>query len=106
MVSKRPVAWAMSALVPTPSVDGHQHRPAVAVLRELEQATEPADVADDLGPEGGADLVLDALDRLLARGDVDSGAFVRLAHAGQAPLSVSSAASAASPWMLSSNVEG
>ena len=34
---------------------GDEHRVAVAVPREREQAAEPADVADDLGPEGGAD---------------------------------------------------
>ena len=58
----------------------HQHRVRVAVLREREQPAEAADVADDLGPEGGADLRLDALDRLLAGGDADAGVLVARAH--------------------------
>ena len=40
-----------------------QHRMGEPVLGELEQPAEPADVADDLGPERGADVVLDALGR-------------------------------------------
>ena len=52
----------------------HQHRVAVAVAGEGEQPAEAADVADDLGPERRADVVLDALDRLLAGRDVDAGA--------------------------------
>ena len=42
-------------------------------LAEREQPAEPADVADDLGPEGRADVRLDQLDRLLAGADVDAG---------------------------------
>ena len=58
----------------------HQHRVAVAVVGEAEQPAEPADVADDLGPEGGAHLVLDALDGFLAGGDVDARGLVGLTH--------------------------
>ena len=58
----------------------HEHGIAIATGREREQAAEPADVADDLGPEGRAHVALDALDRLLARGDVDARRPVGLAH--------------------------
>ena len=50
-----------------------EQRVAVAELADREEPAEPADVADDLGPERRADVVLDELDRLLARGDVDAG---------------------------------
>ena len=93
MVSKRPAAWATSALVPTPSVDDTSTGLAVAGGVEAEQAAEPADVADDLGPEGRADLGLDALDRLLAGGDADAGRLVGLAHqAVRSPLRVPASA--------------
>ena len=52
----------------------------VAVVGEGEQPAEAADVADHLGPEGGADLGLDALDGLLAGGDADTRVLVRLAR--------------------------
>ena len=64
----------------------HEHRVAVAVLGEGEQPAEAADVADDLGPERGADLRLDALDGLLAGGDADAGVLV--ARAQPVPSSV------------------
>ena len=50
-------------------------------MTELEQAAEPADVADDLGTKRGADVLLDELDGLLARRDVDARLFVREAAA-------------------------
>ncbi len=52
----------------------HEQRIAEALPVDGEQAAEPADVADDLGPERRADVRLDELDRLLARGDVDARA--------------------------------
>ena len=52
----------------------------VAVLGEREQAAEAADVADDLGAEGGAHLRLDPLDRGLAGRDADPGVLVARAH--------------------------
>src|SRR5690606_9218357 len=58
---------------------GHEHRVAVAG-RQPDEPAEAADVAHHLGPEGRADLPLDALDRGLARGDVDPGGGVGLAH--------------------------
>ena len=44
----------------------------MAELAEREEPAEPADVADHLGPERRADVLLDELDRLLAGGDVDA----------------------------------
>ncbi len=52
----------------------------VAVGREGEQPAEAADVTDDLGPERGADLGLDALDGRLAGRDADPGILVAGAH--------------------------
>ena len=40
---------------------------------EREQPAEATDVADDLRPERGADVLLDELDGLLAGRDVDAG---------------------------------
>ena len=80
MVSNWPTAWATSALVPTPSVDETSTGLLVAGGVEGEQAAEAADVADDLGPEGGAHLGLDAVDRFLAGADADARALVGLAH--------------------------
>ncbi len=57
-----------------------EHRVAVAVRGEGEQAAEAADVADDLGTEGRAHVALDPLDGALAGGDVDAGALVGLPH--------------------------
>ena len=64
----------------------HEHRVGVAVLGEREQPAEAADVADDLGPERGAHLGLDALDGLLAGRDADPGVLV--ARAQPVPSSV------------------
>ena len=50
----------------------HEQRIAVALPVDREQPAEPADVADDLGPERRADVRLDELDGLLARRDVDA----------------------------------
>ena len=44
---------------------------------EREEPTEPADVADHLGPEGRAHVLLDELDGPFARRDVDARARVR-----------------------------
>ena len=57
-----------------------QHGVGVAVLGEREQPAEPADVADDLGAEGGAHLRLDPLDRGLAGRDADPCVLVARAH--------------------------
>jgi hypothetical protein len=50
-----------------------EHRVVESVVREREQPAEAADVADDLGPERGADALLDELDGLLAGCGVDAG---------------------------------
>ena len=70
----------MSALVPTPSVDDTSTGWLVALGVEAEQAAEPTDVADDLGPERRADLAGDAVDRFLAGGDAHAGCLVGLTH--------------------------
>ena len=80
MVSKRPDGLGDERLGADAVGGRHEHRVAVAVAGEGEQPAEPADVADDLGPERGAHLVLDALDGLLAGGDVDAGGLVGLTH--------------------------
>ena len=59
----------------------HEQRVAVALPVDGEQPAEPADVADDLGPERRADVRLDELDGLLAGRDVDARVGV-----GQRPL--------------------
>src|SRR5205807_7476449 len=59
---------------------GHEHRVAPPLPIESEQPAEAPDVADDLGPEGAAHLLLDAGYRLLAGGDADAGGLVRLTH--------------------------
>jgi hypothetical protein len=51
----------------------HEDRILQAVVTEGEEPAEPAEIAEDLGAEGGADVRLDALDRGLARLDVDAG---------------------------------
>ena len=53
MVSNRPVAVATIAFVPTPSVDETSTGSRTAAV-EREQRTEPADVAEHLGPGGRA----------------------------------------------------
>ena len=59
----------------------HEHRVrGSGGSAKREQAAEAADVADDLGPERRAHVVLDALDGFLARGDVDAGLLVGLAQ--------------------------
>ena len=55
----------------------HEHRVVVALPVDREQPAEPADVAHDLGPERAANVRLDQLDRLLARGDVDARVAIR-----------------------------
>ena len=60
----------------------HQHRIRAAVAGEGEEATEAADVADDLGAERRAHERLDAVDRSLAGIDVDAGTGVALTHRG------------------------
>ena len=62
----------MSDFVPTPSVDDTSSGSSVALPVEREQPAEAADVADDLGPERRAHVLLDQLDGLLARRDVDA----------------------------------
>ena len=58
-----------------------QQRISETLPVDREEPAEATDVAHDLGPERRADVCLDELDRLLARGDVD--ARVRV---GQFPL--------------------
>ena len=57
----------------------------VVAGRQRDQAAEPADVAEDLGPVGRADQALDAVDGRLAGGDVDPGPAVGLAHQDVVP---------------------
>ena len=81
---------------------GHENGPGVAVLGEGEQPAEASDVADHLGSEGGADLGLDPLDRLLSRGDAHPGVLVMRAHQAvptsrSSPGSVARRARAGSP---------
>ena len=52
---------------------GHQHRLAVALGVEGEQATEAAQRPEHLGPEGGGHHRTDEVDRPLASPDVDAG---------------------------------
>jgi hypothetical protein len=56
---------------------GHEQRVVEVALVEREETPEPADVADDLRPEGGAHVLLDELHRALTRGDVDPRPRVR-----------------------------
>ena len=70
----------------------HEQRVLVPEPPEVEEAAEAADVAEHAGPERRADMVLDALDGLLAGGDVHARLGVRQArrlaaasaHAGDA----------------------
>ena len=67
------MAWATTALVPTPSVARHQHRLAVAGGVEGEEAAEVAEAAEHLGTAGGGHHRLDQVDGPLAGVDVDPG---------------------------------
>ena len=84
MVSEPPRGLGQQRLGADAVSGRHQHGVLVAVAGEGEQASEPADVADDLGPEGRAHVLLDALHRLLAGLDVDPGRLVALCHVAQA----------------------
>ena len=62
-------------LVPTPSVEVASSGRRIRVSGgDVEQAGEPADAADDLGPRGPLDGRPHQVDGALARLDVDPGA--------------------------------
>ena len=75
MVSKRPAASATFSFVPTPSVDDTRTGVAVAG-RHRHEAAEAADVAEHLGPVGGADVAGEARHGLVGGVEVDAGVAV------------------------------
>ena len=54
----------------------HQHRPAIAIQRNLEQRAEPAEAAEHFGAHRALDGGLDAFDEFIAGFDIDAGIFV------------------------------